>query len=92
MKTKTKLPKWFLDGEPTLYKEGAEVQNPFSGECYTLNGAELSMYDYLIGLQFTIDKNGGVFNPKTFAYQKDLAKGLSWFRQNNAAAYMVLLD
>jgi hypothetical protein len=92
MKTKTKLPKWFLDGDPMLYKEGAEVQNPFSGDCYTLNGDELSMYDYLIGLQFTIDKNGGAFNPKTFPYQRDLAKGLAWFRQNNAKAYMVLLD
>ena len=92
MKTKTKLPKWFLKGEPTIYNEGAEVQNPFSGECYTLNADELSMYDYLIGLQFTIDKTGGVFKPKTFSYQKDLAKGLSWFRQNNAEAYMGLLD
>lgn len=92
MKTKTKLPKWFLNGDPVLYKEGAEVQNPFSGDCYTLNGDELSMYDYLIGLQFTIDKNGGVFNPHTFPYQKDLARGLGWFRTHNAAAYMVLLD
>ena len=92
MKTKTKLPKWFLNGDPVIYSEGAEVQNPFSGDCYTLNADELSMYDYLIGLQFTIDKIGGVFNPKTFPYQKDLAKGLSWFRQNNAEAYMVLLD
>ena len=92
MKTKTKLPKWFLDGEPTLYKEGAEVQNPFSGECYTLDGDELSMYDYLIGLQWTIDKLGGVFNPRTRDHQKNLARGLSWFRSHNAAAYMVLLD
>ena len=92
MKTKTKLPKWFLKGEPIIYSEGAEVQNPFSGDCYTLNADELSMYDYLIGLQWTIDKLGGVFNPRTFDHQKNLARGLSWFRQNNAAAYMVLLD
>ena len=92
MKTKTKLPKWFLDGDPALYTKGAEVQNPFSGECYTLNADELAMYDYLIGLQFTIDKYGGVFNPRTRDYQKDLAKGLAWFRTHNAEAYMVLLD
>ena len=93
MKTKTKLPKWFLDGDPALYTEGTVVQNPFSGECYTLNADELSMYDYLLGLQFTIDsKPGGVFNPATREYQKDLARGLSWFRTHNAEAYMVLLD
>ena len=92
MKTKTKLPKWFLDGEPTIYNTGAEVQNPFSGETYELNGDELSMYDYLIGLQWTIDKLGGVFNPRTRDHQKNLARGLSWFRSHNAAAYMVLLD
>lgn len=92
MKTKTKLPKWFLDGDPVLYKEGTLVQNPFSGECYTLNGDELSMYDYIMGLQWTIDKLGGVFDRRTFDHQKNLARGLSWFRQNNAEAYMVLLD
>ena len=92
MKTKTKLPKWFLDGDPALYTKGAEVKNPFSGECYTLNGDELSMYDYIMGLQFTIERRGGGFHPATRKYQKDLAKGLAWFRTHNAAAYMVLLD
>lgn len=92
MKTKTKLPKWFLDGDPVIYKEGTLVQNPFSGECYTLNADELSMYDYLIGLQFTIDKQGGVFNPRNRDYYKDLSRGLGWFRTHNAEAYMVLLD
>jgi len=92
MKTKTKLPKWFLDGGPAVYTKGAEVQNPFSGECYTLNAAELSMYDYVIGLQWTIDRHGGVMNPATFRLQKAMRKGLDWFRSNNAEAYMVLLD
>ena len=92
MKTKTKLPKWFLDGDPAIYSEGAEVQNPFSGECYTLDAEELAMYDYLLGLQWKIDLHGGVFDRRTFDDQKNLARGLSWFRQNNAEAYMVLLD
>ena len=91
-KTKTKLPKWFLDGDPVIYKEGTLVQNPFSGECYTLNAAELSMYDYVIGLQWTIDRHGGVMNPATFRLQKAMRRGLDWFRSNNAEAYMVLLD
>ena len=37
MATKTKLPKWFLDEHPAIYTEDEEVQNPFSGECYTLS-------------------------------------------------------
>jgi len=92
MKTKTKLPKWFLDGDPVIYTESEEVQNPFSGECYTLTGDELSMYDYIIGLQWTIDRRGGVMNSATFPLQKQMRKGLDWFRKNNAEAYMVLLD
>ena len=92
MKTKTKLPKWFLDGDPVIYTESEEVQNPFSSECYTLTGDELSMYDYIIGLQWTIDRRGGVMNPSTFPLQKQMRKGLDWFRRNNAKAYMVLLD
>jgi len=91
-KTKTKLPKWFLKLEPVIYNEGDVVKNPFSGETYELNAEELSMYDYLIGLQFIIDMRGGVLNPHTREYQKDLARGLGWFRTHNAAAYMVLLD
>ena len=59
MKTKTKLPKWFLDQEPTLYERGFEVQNPFSGERYTLEAHELTMYDYIIGLQWVIEQVGG---------------------------------
>ena len=48
MKNKTKkqeIPKWF---KGTIYKEGEEVINPFSGQCYTLNGLELSIYDFII--------------------------------------------
>ena len=45
-KTKQQLPKWF-NGE--VYKDGATVQNRFSGEEYKLNNVELSMYDFIIG-------------------------------------------
>ena len=34
------LPKWF---KGMVYKEGATVKNPFSGESYELNGLELSL-------------------------------------------------
>ena len=92
MDTKTKLPKWFLDGDPAIYTESEEVQNPFSGECYTLTGDELSMYDYIIGLQWVIEQVGGGFDPRSFPHQKNLRRGLDWFRRANPEAYQVLLD
>ena len=84
-KTKQKLPKWFK-GE--LYKEGATVQNRFSGEKYELNNVELSMYDFVIGASMTAEM--GIFN--TPNHINELRKGLDWFRKHNAKAYMVLLD
>jgi hypothetical protein len=77
-----KLPKWF-DGE--LYSEGAEVQNRFSGEKYELNNIELSMYDFVMGATMCMEM-GMPCNVD------ELRKGLSWFRKNNAEAYMILLD
>jgi len=88
MKTK-ELPKWF-DGE--LYVKGDVVKNPYSGDKYELNAAELSMYDFIMGAQFTIDRQGGIFNPATSKLQQQMAKGLSWFRSANPEAYMILLD
>ena len=92
MKTKTKLPKWFLEQEPTLYTEGFEIQNPFSGECYALDAHELTIYDYIIGLQWLIDQVGGVLDTRSFKHQKNLRRSLDWFRKANPEAYQVLLD
>lgn len=92
MKTKTeeqKLPKWF---KGTHYSKGEEITNNFSGASYYLNATELSMYDFIMGSQHMIEMRGGLFNPSTMNLQKEMAKGLSWFRQNNGKAYMVLLD
>jgi len=85
-KSKQQLPKWFK-GE--LYKEGDTVKNPFSKEKYKLNNVELSMYDFIIGSQMVFE-----MAPKTVTKQKviDFQKGLEWFRQQNAKAYMALLD
>ena len=41
MKNKQTTPKWF-DG--SIYEQGAEVVNPFSGETYELGALELSGY------------------------------------------------
>ena len=89
MKKLNKLPKWF---NGTIYDTGEIVTNPFSGEEYKLTNLELSMYDFIMGATMTLEMAGGVFNPNSIAIQKDLRKGLDWFRTNNGKAYMVLLD
>lgn len=86
-----KLPKFKLAGELNIYEEGDVVRNPFSGETYELDKYELSVYDYILGLQSVIDVIG-VFNKKSMPYQQDMRKGLDWFRRKNPEAYMVLLD
>ena len=82
---KQKLPKWFR-GE--LYDKGDTVRNRFSGEEYKLNNVELSMYDFIIGSTMVMEMTGGWQHTDV----EELRKGLDWFRQNNAEAYMVLLD
>ena len=80
--TKQQLPKWF-NGE--LYKEGGTARNRFSGEEYKLNAMELSMYDFIIGAS-TVAEMGLDTDIVS------LRKGLDWFKQHNAEAYLVLLD
>ena len=87
MKTKKQtVPKWF---KGTIYSEGEEVQNPFSGQCYTLNSLELSMYDFIMGSQHVFEMAPKSVTPKQV---NDFQKALNWFRKNNIEAYMVLLD
>ena len=85
IKEKQQLPKWF-NGE--LYKEGATVQNRFSGEECELNAMELSMYDFVMGSTMVLEMAGGYKHTDVNL----LRKGLDWFRQNNSQAYMTLLD
>ena len=95
VKTKNKeqeLPSWF-DG--LLYPEGETVTNPFSGESYKLNAAELSMYDFVKGAEYIMEMEAGKIgemNKNSITTQRDMIKGLDWFRRANAKAYMVLLD
>ena len=83
--TKQQLPKWFK-GE--VYEKGATVRNRFSGEKYKLNNIELSMYDFVMGSTIVLEMPGGYKHTDVSL----LRKGLDWFRQHNAEAYMVLLD
>ena len=85
VKTKQQLPKWFR-GE--LYEKGDTVRNRFSGEEYKLNAIELSMYDFIIGSTMVMEMAGGYKHTDV----EELRKGLDWFRQHNAEAYLVLLD
>ena len=83
--TKTQeIPKWF-NGE--IYDKGATVYNPFTGHPYELNNVELSIYDFIMGTQSLFEMG---FQDKDIL--KDFEKALTWFRTNNAEAYMVLLD
>ena len=80
------LPKWF---KGMVYREGAEVTNPFSGESYKLTGVELSLYDFIIGCQMVFDS---VPNSMTSKRIDEFHQALTWFRVNNPEAYYVLLD
>lgn len=82
---KQKLPKWF-DG--TVYSEGGEVRNPFSGETYKLNAKELSMYDFIMGCNHI----WGMGLKPTKETVKNFDSALRWFQKNNIKAYMALLD
>jgi hypothetical protein len=62
-----------------LDKEPVEVANPFSGETATLSPEEVAVYDYIKGCELIRDYDG-------------VRKGLDWFMDNNADAYMTLLD
>ncbi len=66
-------------GIMVLDLEPVAVQNPFSGESYTLTPEEVAVYDYLKGCELVGDYAG-------------LRRGIDWFMDNNAEAYMTLLD
>jgi len=44
-------PKWFTGA---WYADGDKVTNPFSGESYELNGAELILYDFIWVLKCSV--------------------------------------
>tara|TARA_R100001369_G_scaffold83479_1_gene115719 strand:+ start:313 stop:558 length:246 start_codon:yes stop_codon:yes gene_type:complete len=79
-KQKQIVPKWF-NGE--IYDKGGIVVNPLSNQKCELNNIELSMYDFIMG-SLMINHND--------KHSDDLKKGLTWFVDNNAEAYMILLD
>ena len=85
-KTKQKLPKWF---NGSLYSEGDTVANQFTGEEIELTNVELSLYDFIMGCNMLFARGSNRVNDDMI---KDFDRALTWFRVNNAKAYMVLLD
>jgi hypothetical protein len=59
--------------------ESELITNPFSGQSIMLTAEEVAVYDTLKGCEMVGDYDG-------------LRKGINWFIDNNAEAYMVLLD
>tara|TARA_R100001463_G_scaffold22274_1_gene53411 strand:- start:1445 stop:1738 length:294 start_codon:yes stop_codon:yes gene_type:complete len=92
---KQEKPKWF---KGVWYNTGDTVRNPFTGDKCELTGAELSMYDFIKGAEYTINVNAQksgdfyVEDPTMVKLQKEMIKGLDWFRSQNSRAYMTLLD
>ena len=63
-----------------IYEDAHVVlANRFTGEQVTVTGEEASVYDLIMGAEM-------------FGQWDIVRKGLAWFRQKNAEAYMVLLD
>lgn len=83
---KQELPQWF---DAKLYPEGAEVQNPLTGESARLSAEELSMYDYIKGLEVLAVQMPGLLS-KT--HQQNFSRAIRWFQKSNLEAYMKLLD
>ena len=70
-----------------------ERKNRFNGESYMLTKEEAIKHDriFINELGATIeDKEAGIDG--TSKLWDKVRKDLNWFRQHNAAAYMVLLD
>lgn len=66
-------------GIKIMDSEPVEVRNPFSGETCMLTPEEVAVYDYLKGSELMGD-------------YASVRKGINWFIENNAEAYMTLLD
>ena len=62
-----------------LDEEPVTVENPFSGDSAVLSPAEVAVYDYIKGCELMGDYAG-------------VRRGLDWFMEHNAEAYMTLLD
>jgi len=77
------LPDWF---QGNLYSTGGKVRNPKSGDSFWLTNVELSLYDYLKGLNYIMEVRG--YDPE---FAADVVKLERWFQTNNKNAYEILI-
>jgi hypothetical protein len=76
---------WF-DGE--IYEKGDVVTNPFSNESCELNNIELSLYDFIMGVNICYASNVQLNARNIETYEKCI----DYFLENNIEAYMKLID
>ena len=70
-----------------------ERKNRFTGESYMLTAAEAKIHDKIFTDEYaaTMEDQAAGFDGASKLW-KEVQKGLNYFRQHNAKAYMVLLD
>ena len=86
-----KLP--FADADySTTPLEMETVSNPFSGESIAMPRFAVAVYDVIMGSNLIAERYDATHGMGTSPDWKLVRKGLDWFRQHNAKAYMVLLD
>ena len=78
------LPDWF---QGNLYATGNKVRNPKTGDSFWLTNVELSLWDYLKGLNYIMEVRG---YDQEFA--SDAMKVERWFLQNNKNAHQALIN
>ena len=79
-----KLPEWFTQ---EVYKKGGEITNPLTGNTTNLSPEELSMYDFIKGYEII-----SALGLNSDALLEEYIEGITWFKDTNPKAYMVLLD
>ena len=77
------LPNWF---QGNLYSTGDKVRNQLTGDSFFLTNVELSLYDYLKGLQHVMQTRG--YDQK---FASDMMLVEEWFKANNLNAYNTLI-
>jgi antitoxin component YwqK of YwqJK toxin-antitoxin module len=79
------IPKWFKE---RVFDQGETVESPFTDDEYELNNIELSVYDFILGLEYKFEMAPISVTNKDI---DDLQKSLKWFRKTNPEAYKNLL-
>ena len=84
-----KKPNWF---KGKIYENGQYVENPISKDGCKLTNIELSIYDYLMGLNTMVQEK--VFSDKTEEEKQlnNIQLCLEWFKYNNLLKYLILFE